>query len=138
MPVDIFPSIKTPVVSVIWNYNGLSPEEMSGRITAIFERSITTTVNNIEHIESHSLIGMSIVKIYFYPTVEISTAISQVVSASQFTLKWMPVGTLSPNVLSYDASTVPIMKLVLSSKSLREAKLFDLANNFTGLCSLPH
>ncbi len=130
MPVDIFPPIKTPVVSVIWNYNGLSPEEMSGRITTIFERSITSTVYNIEHIESHSLIGMSIVKIYFYPTVEISTAISQVVSNAQSILRWMPAGTLPPSVLSYDASTVPIMKLILSSKSLREAKLFDLANNF--------
>ena len=129
-PKDIFPNIRIPVVSVVWSYTGLLPEEMAGRITSVFERVLTTTVNDIEHIESQSLIGVSVVKIFFHPAVKVAIALSQVTAIAQTILRSLPPGTLPPLVLSYNASTVPIIQLVLSSVKLSEQELNDLGNNF--------
>lgn len=129
-PKDIFPNINIPVVSVVWSYTGLRPEEMAGRITSNFERALTTTVNDIQHIESQSLTGVSVTKIFFYPSVQIGTALSQVTSIAQTMLRSLPPGTLPPLILSYNASTVPIIQLVLSSAKLSEQELNDLGNNF--------
>lgn len=129
-PTDILPEIDIPVVSVVWTYTGLPPEEMANRITSIFERAVTTTVNNIEHMESESLIGVNVVKLYFQKGVEISVALSQVTAISQTLLRNLPPGTTPPLILSYDASTVPVMLLILSSNTLSEQKLNDLGNNF--------
>ncbi|MGH9663100.1 MAG: efflux RND transporter permease subunit, partial [Bryobacteraceae bacterium] len=130
MPVDIFPYIDIPVVSVVWSYTGLSPEEMEKRIVTIFERALTTTVNDIEHIESQSYNGVSVVKVYFQPNVKIDMALAQVTAISQTLLRIFPPGTFPPNVVKYDASSVPILQLGLSSKSLSEQELFDLGLNF--------
>jgi len=129
-PKDIFPNINIPVVSVVWSYTGLLPEEMAGRITSPFERALTTTVNDIEHIESQSLLGVSVVKIFFHQSTNIAVALSQVTAISQTMLRNFPPGTLPPLILSYSASTVPIIQLVLSSEHLSEQQLFDLGNNF--------
>lgn len=129
-PKDIFPNIDIPVVSVVWSYNGMLPDEMAGRITGVYERALTTTVNDIEHIESQSLTGVSVIKIFFHPGVNISTALSQVTAISQTGLRFLPPGTLPPLVLSYNASTVPILQMVLSSVKLSEQQLNDLGNNF--------
>ncbi len=129
-PTDIFPEINIPIVSVVWNYSGLAPDEMANRITSVFERSVTTTVNNIEHIESTSLIGISIIKLFFQPNVDIAVALSEVTAISQTLLKLLPPGTTPPLILNYDASTVPILQLVLSSDTLPEQILNDLGNNF--------
>lgn len=129
-PTDIFPDINIPVVSVVWNYTGLPPDEMASRITSIFERAVTTTVNDIEHIESESLIGVSVVKLFFHQGVRIDIALSQVTAVAQTMLKSLPPGTLPPLILSYKASTVPILQLVLSSATIPEQKLNDLGNNF--------
>jgi len=128
-PTDIFPDIKIPVIAVIWNYNGLPPEDMAGRIMGIYERSLSSTVNDIEHIESQSLNGVGVVKIYFQPGVDIRTATAQVTSISQTVLKQMPPGLTPPQILNYSASTVPILQLALSSKDLSEQKIFDLGTN---------
>ena len=128
-PTDIFPSIDIPVVSVIWNYSGLPPDEMANRITSVFERAVTTTVNNIEHIESESLIGVSVTKLFFQPGVDVALALSEVTAISQTLLKVLPPGTNPPQILQYDASTVPVLQLVLSSESIPEQQLNDLANN---------
>lgn len=129
-PKDIFPNINIPVVSVVWNYTGLLPAEMSGRITSPFERALPTTVNDIEHIESQSLLGVSVIKIFFHPTVTIGIALSQVTAIAQTMLRNLPPGTLPPLVLSYNASTVPVIQLVLSSNKLSEQELNDLGNSF--------
>jgi len=129
-PKDIFPNIRLPVVSVVWSYTGLLPEEMSGRITSYFERALTTTVNDIQHIESQSITGVSVTKIFFYPSVDVATALSQVTAISQTILRNLPPGTLPPLILSYNASSVPIIQLVLSSQTLSEQQLNDLGNNF--------
>lgn len=128
-PTDIFPDINIPVIAVIWTYTGLPPEEMSGRITNLFERAITTTVNDVEHIESQSLMGVSIVKIFFQSNANIPMALSQVTAISQTVLRSMPPGVTPPLVLSYNAATVPILQLVLSSSTLPEQTLNDLATN---------
>lgn len=128
-PTDIFPDINIPVISVIWSYNGMPPDDMGNRITSVFERVLPTTVNDIEHIESESLIGVSVVKIFFQPGVQIDMALSQVTSISQTILRWLPQGTLPPLILNYKASTVPILQLVVSSATIPEQKLNDLANN---------
>ena len=130
MPVDIFPYIDIPVVSIVWSYTGLSPEEMEKRIVTIFERALTTTVNDIEHIESQSYSGVSVVKVYFQPNVKIDMALAQVTAISQTLLRIFPPGTFPPNIVKYDASSVPILQLGLSSKSLSEQELFDLGLNF--------
>src|SRR3979490_1401590 len=129
-PVDIFPSINIPVISVIWSYTGLVPSEMETRIVSIFERSLTTSVNNIEHIESQSLNGVAVIKVFLQPTADINGAISEVVAEAQVGLKQFPPGITPPLVLSYDASSVPILQLGLSGKGLSEQQLNDLGVNF--------
>ena len=111
MPVDIFPDINIPVVSVIWFYTGMSPQDMSDRIVLNSERSITTTVNNIEHMESQSVSVLGIIKIFFRPGTSLQTAIAQVTAISQTTVRSLPVGTTPPLVISYSASTTPIIQL---------------------------
>jgi CzcA family heavy metal efflux pump len=130
MPTDIFPEIDIPVVSVVWFYTGMAPQDMADRIVANSERSITTTVNNIEHMESQSVSGLGIIKIYFRPGTSIQTAIAQVTAISQTTVRSLPPGTTPPLVISYSASTTPIIQLGLSSKTLPEQELFDLGQNF--------
>ncbi|HLZ84386.1 MAG TPA: efflux RND transporter permease subunit [Caulobacteraceae bacterium] len=129
-PVDIFPSINVPVVSAVFSYSGLSPDDMSGRIVTYYERALTTSVNDIEHIESQSLPNYGVVKIFFQPTVNINAALAQVTAVSQTVLKQMPAGITPPTILSYDASSVPILQLALSSKTLSETTLFDQASSF--------
>ena len=130
MPVDIFPEIDIPVVSVIWFYTGMAPQDMADRIVTNSERGITTTVNNIEHQESQSVNGLGIIKIFFRPGTNIQTAIAQVTAISQTNVRSMPPGTTPPLVISYSASTTPIVQLGLSSKTLSEQELFDQGNNF--------
>jgi multidrug efflux pump subunit AcrB len=129
-PVDIFPEIRIPVIAAIWVYTGLPPEEMAGRMISQFERTLTTTVNDIEHIEGNSYTGLGIVKIFFQPGADIRTANAQVTAVSQTLLRQMPPGTLPPLILNYNASTVPIIQLALSGKGLPEQTLFDLGLNF--------
>ena len=130
MPVDIFPYIDIPVVSVLWVYSGLSPEEVEKRVVTGFERSLTSNVNDIEHIESQSYNGYGVVKIYFHSNVKIDMAVAQVTATMQTALRQMPPGMFPANVLKYDAASVPILQLGLSSKTLREQEIFDLGNNF--------
>ncbi|MFZ0871998.1 MAG: efflux RND transporter permease subunit [Rhodanobacter sp.] len=128
-PTDIFPNIGIPVISVVWTYNGLPPNEMSGRVIYYYERQLTTSVNNIEHIESQSLPGAGIVKIFFQPGVDIRTATAQVTSISQTVVKQMPPGITPPLILNYNASTVPVLQMALSSRTLPESKIRDIAQN---------
>ena len=130
MPTDIFPDINIPVVSIVWNYSGLSAQEFGNRITAVNERSLTTTVNDIEHIESQSLAGIAVIKIFFQPTANIPTAIAQVVSQEQSILRQLPPGILPPLVIKYSASSIPIIQLGLSSSTMTEQAVFDAAVNF--------
>ncbi len=129
-PTDIFPNIGIPVVSVVWSYTGLPPDDMAGRIITPYERALTATVNDIEHIESQSLPGIGVVKIFFQPNVNFSAAQTQVTSISQTILKQMPPGVTPPQILAYSASSVPIIQLALSSDTLSQIELFDLAQNF--------
>ena len=129
-PTDIFPDIKIPVIAVVWTYRGLPPEDMSGRVVYFYERQLSSSVNDIEHIESQSLPGIGVVKVFFQPGVDIRTATAQVTSISQTVLKQMPPGITPPTILNYNASTVPILQLALSSLDLSEQKLFDLGQNF--------
>src|SRR5579862_2808888 len=126
-PTDIFPAINVPVVGVAFAYNGLSPEEMSDRIMAPYERILTTVVNNIEHSESQSMQGVGVEKIFFQPDVDLRLAMSQLVAVSQTTIRQDPVGTQPPLILNYDASTVPVLQIAYSSKVLSEQQLLDLA-----------
>ena len=128
-PTDVFPDIGIPVVAVVWQYTGLAPADMAGRVIYTYERSLSTTVNDIEHIESQSLPGMGIVKIFFQPGVDIRTANAQVTAVSQTVLKQMPPGITPPLILNYSASTVPILQLAFSSPTLSEAKIRDLVQN---------
>jgi CzcA family heavy metal efflux pump len=129
-PTDIFPNINIPVVSVVWTYNGLLPNDMSGRVIYFYERYLTAQVADIEHIESQSLSGYGVVKIFFRKNVDIAAALAQVTAASQTVLKLLPPGITPPYVLSYNASSVPILQLALSSKKLPQMQLFDLGQNF--------
>src|ERR1700761_897536 len=129
-PTDIFPSINIPVVSVVWTYSGLLPKDMSDRVVYYYERNLTSQVGGIQHIESQSLDGYGIVKIFFRKNADIRTALAQVTAASQTVLKLLPPGITPPYVLSYNASSVPILQLALSSKKLSQDKLFDLGQNF--------
>jgi len=129
-PTDIFPNIGIPVISVVWTYNGLPPEDMSGRIVYFYERTLTAQVNDIEHIESQSLPGYGVLKVYFQPTVKIDFAIAQVTAASQTVLKFLPAGVTPPYVLSFNASSVPVIQLALSSDTMSDIELFDYAQNF--------
>src|ERR1022692_1781204 len=130
MPVDIFPYIDIPVVSVVWSYNGLSPEEMEKRILTVFERAMTTTVNDIEHIESQAYSGVSVTRVYFQPNAKVELALAQITAISQTLLRPFPVGTTPPSIIKYDASSVPIIQLALRSDTLSEQDLFDLGQNF--------
>jgi len=130
MPTDIFPEIDIPVVSVVWFYSGMAPQDMADRIVTNSERGITTTVNNVEHQESQSVSGLGIIKVFFRPGTNIQTAIAQVTAISQTAVRQMPPGTTPPLIISYSASTTPIIQLGLSSKTLPEQQLFDLGQNF--------
>jgi len=129
-PTDIFPEINIPVISVIWSYTGLQPQEMEQRITSNVERGITTLVNDVEHIESQSLPGIAVIKIYFQPTANLQTALAQTTAISQTFLRFLPPGTTPPLVAIYSASTVPVIQIGLTSDSLSEQQLFDYGNNF--------
>ena len=129
-PVDIFPDIDIPVVSVVWFYNGMSPSDMANRIVANSERGITTTVNDIEHMESQSVYGLGVIKVFFRPGTNVQGAISQITAIAQTSVRSMPAGTTPPLIISYSASTTPIIQLGLSSKTLPEQQLFDLGQNF--------
>ncbi|MCU1284971.1 MAG: Cation efflux system protein CusA [Acidobacteriales bacterium] len=138
-PTDIFPNINIPVVSIIWNFNGLPPEDMNDRIITVTERALTTTVDNIEHIEAQSLYGIGVVKVFLQPTANLQQAIAQITAVSQTQLKQLPLGTTSPLIISYSASTVPILQLALSGQGLSEQQLNDYALNFvrTQLITVP-
>jgi multidrug efflux pump subunit AcrB len=129
-PTDIFPNINIPVVSIVWNYNGLNAQDMSDRIVSVTERSLTTTVDNIQHIESQSLNGTAVVKVFFQPSANIERAIAQVTAVSQTQLRQLPQGTTPPLVISYSASSVPILQLALSGGKLSEQQLNDYGLNF--------
>src|SRR5476651_677798 len=128
-PVDIFPDIRIPVIAVVWGYTGLSPDDMSGRVLLNFQRSLTTTVNDIEHIEGTSYTGVGIVKVFFQPGTNISIANAQVTAISQTVLKQMPPNITPPLILNFNASTVPIIQLALSAQGMTEQAVFDLAIN---------
>jgi multidrug efflux pump subunit AcrB len=138
-PTDIFPNINIPVISIIWTYNGLNPQEFEGRITSVYERVLTTTVNDIEHIESTTLNGTAVVKVFLQPYANVTTGVAQVTAVSQTILKQMPAGITPPIVLTYSASSVPILQLALSGKGLQEQDLNDIALNFlrTQLVTVP-
>jgi multidrug efflux pump subunit AcrB len=129
-PTDIFPNIDIPVVSIIWTYTGLNAQEFEGRITSVYERVLTTTVNDIEHIESTTLNGTAVVKVFLQPYANATTGVAQVTAVSQTILKQMPAGITPPIILSYSASSVPILQLALSGKGLQEQDLNDIAMNF--------
>ena len=129
-PTDIFPNIGIPVVAVVWTYNGLPPDDMSGRVIYYYERTLSAQVNDIEHIESQSLAGYGVVKVYFQPNVNINAALAQITAASQTVLKLLPPGITPPYVLSFNASSVPILQLALSSNALSQAQIFDEGQNF--------
>ena len=129
-PTDIFPTINIPAIGVAWTYTGLNPEELEGRLTSVYERSLTTTVNNIEHIESFTVNGMAIVKIFLQPNASIDRANAQVTAISQSILRQLPPGSQPPIILNYSASSVPVLQLALSGEGLSEAQLNDIGVNF--------
>ncbi len=129
-PTDIFPNIDIPVIAVGWTYSGLNPQEMEGRITSVYERALPLTVDNVDHIESTTINGMAIIKIYLHPGASIDRANAQVTAISQTILRQMPPGEVPPLVTNYNASTVPILQLGLSGQGLDETALFDLSSNF--------
>jgi len=138
-PTDIFPTIDIPVVSIIWNFNGLVPQDMSDRIVSVTERALTTTVDNIEHIESQSLYGVAVVKVFLQPTANIQQGIAQITAVSQTQLRQLPTGTTPPLILAYSASSVPVLQLALSGQNLSEQELNDYGLNFirTQLITVP-
>src|SRR5437868_12633244 len=127
--MDIFPEINIPVISVIWNYTGLPAQEMGQRIAASSERGLTTTVSDIEHIESTSLVSSTVIKIFFQPTANIQTAIAQVVAAMQPQVRQLPPGITPPLIIKYSASAIPVIQLALSSPTLQEQQVFDAGVN---------
>jgi len=129
MPTDIFPEINIPVISIIWNYTGLPAQEMGQRIAGQTERGLTTTVSDIEHIESQSLVGVTVIKVFFQPTANIQTAIAQTVASVQTQVRQLPPGITPPLVIKYSASSIPVVQLGLSSPTLPEQTLFDAAVN---------
>jgi len=128
-PTDIFPNINIPVVSIIWNFNGLVPQDMSDRIVSVTERALTTTVDNIEHVESQSLYGIAVVKVFLHPTANIQRGIAQITAVSQTQLRQLPTGTTPPLILAYSASSVPVLQLALSGQNLSEQELNDYGLN---------
>jgi multidrug efflux pump subunit AcrB len=129
-PIDIFPNINIPVVAVVFSYTGLPPDDMAGRVVTFYERALTTSVNDIEHIDSQSIPNYGIIKIFFQPTVNINAALAEVAAMSQTVLKQLPAGITPPTILSFDASSVPILQIALSSKRLSETTLYDDATSF--------
>lgn len=129
-PTDIFPNIDIPVLSIVWSFNGFSAEDMAHRVTSPVERALTTDVDNIEHIESQSLNGVAVIKVFFHPGADINRAIAEAAANSSSLLRNLPPGILPPLILSYNASTVPILQLALTSKTLPEQELYDYGNNF--------
>ena len=129
-PIDIFPNINIPVVAVVFSYTGLPPDDMAGRVVTFYERALTTSVNDIEHIDSQSIPNYGIIKIFFQPTVNINAALAEVAAMSQTVLKQLPAGITPPTILSFDASSVPILQIALSSKKLSETTLYDDATSF--------
>ncbi len=129
-PTDIFPNIDIPVVTVIWNYGGLSAQEMADRIISNYERTLSTTVNDIEHVESQSLRGISVVKIFMQPGAKVDLAVAQITALSQSVLRQAPPGTTPPFIIQYNASSVPVIQLALSGSGLSEQQLFDIGVNF--------
>jgi multidrug efflux pump subunit AcrB len=130
MATDIFPEIKIPVVTAIWIYNGLAPEDMERRIVTVHERAMTTTVSDIEHIESQILNGVAVIKVFFQPGASIDAAVSQVTAISQTVLRVLPPGATPPFIIRFNASNVPILQASLSSQSLSEQQLYDYGLNF--------
>src|SRR5205085_6591340 len=135
MPVDIFPYIDIPIVSVLWYYPGLAADEMEKRVVTSFERNLTSNVKDIEHIESQSYSGVSVIRIYFHPNVSVDMAMAQVTPTMQTAIRNMPAGMFPANILKYDAASVPVLQLGLSSPTLSEQEIFDYGANFirTGL-----
>src|SRR5258707_3217901 len=129
-PTDIFPNIDIPVVSIIWTYNGLIPQDMADRIVTITERNLTTVVDNIEHLESQSLYGIAVVKVFLQPTANIQQGIAQITAVSQTQLKQLPAGTTPPLIIAYSASSVPVLQLALSRQDLSQQALNDYGLNF--------
>ncbi len=138
-PTDIFPNINIPVVSIIWTYNGLVPKDMADRIVSVTERSLTTTVDNIEHVESQSLNGVAVVKVFLQPTASVERGIAQITAVEQTQLRQLPQGSTPPLILAYSASSVPVMQLALSGQDLSEQQLNDYGLNFirTQLITIP-
>src|SRR6202040_186259 len=138
-PTDIFPDINIPVISLVWTFTGLEPQEMEQRITGPVERGIATLVNDVEHIESQSLNGIAVIKVYFQPGANIQTALAQTGAIAQTFLRFLPPGTTPPLVIIYSASTVPFIQIGLTSDTLSELQLFDFGNNFirTQLATVP-
>src|SRR5947207_10982304 len=138
-PTDIFPEINIPVISLVWNYAGLQPQEMEQRITSNVERGLTTLVNDVEHIESQSLNGIAVIKVFFQPHANIQTALAQTAAISQTFLRFLPPGTTPPLVIIYSASTVPVIQIGLTSNTMSEQQLFDFGNYFirTQLATIP-
>jgi multidrug efflux pump subunit AcrB len=130
MPVDIFPYIDIPVVNIIWQYTGLPPEEMEKRMMYTFERNLTQSVNDIEHIETQTYYGVSVTRVYFHPNVQIDMAVAQITAASQVILRILPPSTTPPNVLKFDAASVPVLQIGVSSDTMSEQEIDDWANNF--------
>jgi len=130
MPTDIFPNIDIPVLSVVWSFNGFAADDMTRRITSPYERALTSDVDNIEHVESQSMNGVAVVKVFFHAGADINRAMAEASASSQSILRLLPPGTLPPTILAYNASTVPILQLALSSTTLPEQDLYDLGNNF--------
>src|ERR1700686_3859656 len=138
-PTDIFPNINIPVVSIIWNYNGMVPEDISDRIVSVTERALTTTVDNIEHVESQSLYGIAVVKVFLQPTANLQQGIAQITAVSQTHLKKLPAGSTPPLIIAYSGSSVPVLQLALSGNGLSEQQLNDYGLNFirTQLITIP-
>ena len=138
-PTDIFPPIKIPVVAAVWSYNGLMPSDMSGRVVYYYERALTTTVGNIEHIESQSLYGSGIVKIFFQPGTDVAAAQAQVTATSQTVIKQLPAGITPPNILVFDASSVPVLDLQIAADNMTPSDIYNLASNLIrpALVSVP-
>ena len=130
MSTDIFPEINIPVVSVIWSYTGIAPDEMAARITTVSERAFTTTVNDIEHMESQSMQGVAVIKIFFHPNAKIDEAVSEVSATSETILRIFPTGTFAPSIVRYNASSVPILQMAVGGKGLSEQQLYDYSLNF--------
>ena len=138
-PTDIFPPIKVPVVAAVWTYTGLLPSDMSGRVVYYYERALTTTVSNIEHIESQSLYGFGVVKIYFQPGTDVAAAQAQVTATSQTVLKQLPAGITPPQVLVFDASSVPVLDLQIAADNMTPSDIYNVASNMIrpALVSVP-